>query len=52
MKARLLTEKIIKILKYTREAFNKSTINRHEIELLAGLFSFCGRVVRLGRTFI
>ena len=51
MEARLPPEKIAKVLKHTREALKKGTMNRHEAESLAGLLSFCARVVRLGRTF-
>jgi hypothetical protein len=51
MEARLPPEKITKVLKHTREALRKGTMNRHEAESLAGLLSFCARVVRLGRTF-
>ncbi|TMD69347.1 MAG: hypothetical protein E6I91_02300 [Chloroflexi bacterium] len=51
MEARLPSEKITKVLKHTHEALKKGTMNRHEAESLAGLLSFCARVVRLGRTF-
>jgi hypothetical protein len=51
MEARLPPEKITKVYKHTREALTKGSMNRYEAESLAGLLSFCARVVRLGRTF-
>jgi hypothetical protein len=51
MEARLPPEKIAKVHQHTREALTKGSMNRYEAELLAGLLSFCARVVRLGRTF-
>lgn len=51
MEARLPPEKVTKVLTHTREALRKGSMNRHEAESLAGLLSFCARVVRLGRAF-
>jgi hypothetical protein len=51
IKARLPPKKITKVYRHTREALIKGNMNRYEAKSLAGLLSFCARVVYLGRTF-
>jgi len=51
MEARLPREKMDKLRHMVSKPLQSGRTNRKEMESLAGLMSFCSRVVRLGRTF-